>query len=115
MKNLIIKLAVVLGFFALSSFKPQTTTGYVYLEVSYMTVMGGSATVLNTDTNVSYNITAVDTWGSTEVPYGNYVVTSAGTNSCGPPLIHSVTTSTGEMSFVIDDDHQGFTISASCY
>lgn len=115
MKNLIIKLAVALTFFSFSSFKGKTSTGYVTLEVSSVGSGGGSATVINTDTNVSYNIIAVDTYGQTEVPEGNYILSSAGTNSCPSPLIQGLTTSTGEFSFVIDADNPGFTIMASCY
>lgn len=114
MKKLIIQLAVVFAFFALSSFKGQFTTGTVYLEVSSFSGYGGSATIQNTDTNVYYDITAVDTQGSADVPYGNYVVVSAGT-PCNPPFIHQVTTSNGLMNFVIDADNPGFTITANCY
>lgn len=117
MKNLLIKSSLVMLVLLATSFKnkPVNTTGFVNLEVSYMLTMGGSATVLNTDTNVSYTITAVDTFGQTEVPYGNYVVTSASTNSCSPPLLSSVGTSTGFDSFTIDEDSESFTIYASCY
>ena len=114
MKNLITKAFLIMLLFATTSFKNKTSTGIVALEVSYMTVMGGQATILNTDTNTYYYINAVDTYGSTDVPYGNYELVSASTNSCSPPLISSVTTSTGYTSFVIDDNNS-FTIFASCY
>ena len=114
MKNLITKFAAVLLFFALTSLKNKDDVGYVTLEVSYMQTMGGSATIQNTDTNTYYYITAVDTYGQIEVPYGNYILVSAGTNSCGSPLIHSVTTSTGTDYFTIDASNS-FTIYASCY
>lgn len=115
MKNLITKLSVILLFLVATSFKSKTDNGYVTLEVSYLQTMGGQATVLNTDTNVYYYINAVDTYGQEEVPYGNYTLVSAGPNSCNPPLISSVGTSTGFNSFVIDADNQSFTIYASCY
>lgn len=115
MKNLIVKVFLITLLFAATSFKNKMSTGYVNLEVSYMTVMGGQATVYNTDTNTYYYINAVDTQGFEEVPYGNYELVSAGTNSCNPPLIHSVTTSTGFNSFVIDSSNPSFTIYASCY
>ncbi|MEE1946726.1 hypothetical protein VRU48_16495 [Pedobacter sp. KR3-3] len=114
MKKLFISLAVVFAFFALSSFKGQFTMGSVSLEISSFSGHGGSATIQNTDTNVYYDITAVDTQGSIDVPYGNYIVASAGT-PCSPPFIHQVTTSTGSMTFVIDADTPGFTIMANCY
>lgn len=115
MKNLITKVFLVMLLFTATSFKNKMSTGYVTLEVSYMTVMGGQATVYNTDTNTYYYINAVDTYGSEEVPYGNYELVSAGTNSCNPPLIHSVTTSTGSTSFTIDRSNPSFTVFASCY
>jgi hypothetical protein len=114
MKNLVIKFAVILLFFTATSFKNKTDTGYVNLDVSYMTVMGGHATILNTDTNQYYYLNAVDTADQVEVPYGNYELISASTNSCSPPLISSVTTSSGYTSFVIDSQ-VAFTIFASCY
>ena len=115
MKNLITKLSVVLLFFALTSLKVKDDVGYVGLEVSYMQTMGGAATIQNTDTNTYYYLNAVDTQDQIQVPYGNYVLVSAGTNGCGSPFIHSVTTSTGSNYFVIDADNQNFTIYASCY
>lgn len=114
MKNLITKAFLIMLLFTAASFTNKTSTGVVALEVSYMTVMGGQATIVNTDTNTYYYINAVDTYGSTEVPYGNYELVSASTNSCNPPLLSSVTTSTGYTSFVIDDSNS-FTIFASCY
>ena len=115
MKNLISKLAVILLFCTLTSSKNKDDVGYVTLEVSYMQTMGGAATIQNTDTNMYYYLNAVDTQDQITVPYGNYVLISAATNSCGSPLIHSVTTSTGSDSFVIDASNQGFIIYASCY
>ncbi|PWS32860.1 hypothetical protein [Pedobacter paludis] len=115
MKNLVIKFSVVMFVILATSFKSKTSTGFVTLEVSYIQTMGGHATVLNTDTNVSYDITAVDTYGQTEVPYGNYILTSASTNACSPPLLSSVSTSTGSDTFSIDDSSTSFTIYASCY
>jgi len=114
MKNLITKAFLILLLFAATSFKNKTSTGTVVLEVSYMTVMGGQATILNTDTNTYYTINAVDTYGSTDVPSGNYQLVSAGTNGCNPPLISNVTTSNGDTSFFIDENNS-FTIYASCY
>lgn len=114
MKNLIAKAFLIMLLFTATSFKSKTSTGLVVLEVSYFTVMGGQATILNTDTNTYYYINAVDTYGSTEVPFGNYELVSASTNSCNPPLLSSVTTSTGYGSFVIDES-SSFTIYASCY
>lgn len=115
MKNLITKFAVIVLFFTLTSLKPKNDVGYVTLEVSYMQTMGGYATIQNTDTNAYYYLNAVDTQHQIEVPYGNYVLVSAGNNSCGSPLIQSVTTSTNSNDFVLDADHQTFTIYASCY
>lgn len=86
----------------------------VYLDVSYIQTMGGSASIQNTSTNVIYNITAVDTFGSVTVPYGNYTVLNASTNSCNPPLMSNVTTSTGYFDFTVDGS-SAFTIYASCY
>lgn len=114
MRNLITKLAAVLLFLSLTSLKNKDDVGYVTLEVSYLQTMGGSATIQNTDTGQYYYVTAVDTYGQAEVPYGNYVLVSAGTNACNSPLISSVTTSTGSWSFVIDASNS-FTIYASCY
>ncbi|MFA6277727.1 MAG: hypothetical protein WC622_13315 [Pedobacter sp.] len=115
MKNLITKLAVVLLFFALTSLKNKDDVGYVTLEVSYIQTMGGQATILNTDTYTYYYLNAVDTQDQIEVPYGNYELVSASTNSCSPPLISSVTTSTGYTNFTLDANNQSFGISASCY
>lgn len=98
-----------------TSFTYKTSTGFVTLEVSYIQTMGGHASVLNTDTNISYDITAVDTYGQTEVPYGNYVLTSASTNACSPPFASNVTTSTGSDYFTIDESNPSFSIYASCY
>lgn len=115
MKNLLIKFTVILLFLTSASFKSKTTTGSVTLEISYFNTPGGTATITNTDTNVTYNISAVDTMGYIDVPYGNYVLNSASTNSCNSPFISGVTTSTGNYDFVIDSNNQSFTIYASCY
>lgn len=115
MKNLIAKLAAVLLLFTLTSLKTKQDVGYVNLEVSYMQTMGGSATIQNTDDNTYYYLNAIDTFDQIQVPYGNYVLISAGTNSCGHPLIENVTTSTGYNNFTIDSNNPGFVIYASCY
>lgn len=86
------------------------------LDVSYVSsIGGGTASITNTDTNVIFNINAIDTSGDVEVPYGNYVLTSASTNSCNSPLMSSVTTSTGDTNFSIDSNNNSFTIYVSCY
>lgn len=115
MKNLITMLTAVVLFFTLTSLKQKEDGGYVTLEVSYMQTMGGSAVIQNTSTNTYYYLNAVDTQDQIQVPYGNYVLVSAGTNSCGYPLIENVSTSTGYNDFVLDENNQSFTIYASCY
>ncbi|MDQ7947462.1 MAG: hypothetical protein REI78_09090 [Pedobacter sp.] len=114
MKNLVTKLAAILLLVSLSSLKVKDDLGYVTLEVSYLQTMGGTATIQNTDTGLYYYLNAVDTFDQIQVPYGNYVLVSAAANSCNPPLISGVTTSTGYWSFVIDASNS-FTIYASCY
>lgn len=116
MKNLMIKFSFIMLFLTATSFKNKTTSGTVILEVSNVSFgMGGSASITNTDTSITYDLSAIDTFGSIDVPYGNYVLNSATTNSCNNPLLNGVTTSTGSYNFVIDSNNQSFTIYASCY
>ncbi|RZK98103.1 MAG: hypothetical protein EOO89_32530 [Pedobacter sp.] len=116
MKNKFLNFAaVLLMVLMVSSFTSKRSVGTVTLDVNTISTMGGSATVLNTDTNTPYQINAIDTFGAEQVPYGNYVVVSASTTSCNPPLLSGVTTSTGYFDFVIDANNTDFTIYASCY
>lgn len=115
MKNFTAKLFLVGLFFIATSFKNKVSLGSVTLDVSYQTVMGGQATILNTDTNTYYYLNAVDTYDVVEVPYGSYVLVSASNNSCGSPLIQGVTTSSGYHDFTIDGANPSFTIYVSCY
>lgn len=115
MKNLIAKISLFALLFTLTSLKQKEEVGNVTLEVSYMQTMGGSAVIQNTSTGNYYYLNAVDTFDQIQVPYGSYSLVSAGTNSCGYPLIENVSTSTGYNDFIIDENNLNFIIYASCY
>jgi hypothetical protein len=83
------------------------------VEVIVAQCGGGSVTIKNMDTNVEYNIDAVDCGGQLEVPYGTYLIKQFYFDACASPLIQSCDPELGTI-FILAAGSDTYSITLNC-